>query len=199
MRKKGIGIALCVLALSAGASGAEPVFGVKGGWVSGSLQADGPEAFDTSADAGFAIGGFIGFGLGDAVRFQPEVLLSNRRFSSTGPRAPFGVSARGVEVPLLFQLRFPEGRRVQAVLFAGPQVSFISSVTQALGDSESDISDQIKNVDAGVTFGGGVEFYVGRGALSLDARYNVGFRNLDESSGPRLESRAFLALVGYRF
>jgi hypothetical protein len=44
-----------------------------------------------------------------------------------------------------------------------------------------------------------VEVPAGRGALLIDARVVIGLRNLWEQPGPTVKSRAFAALVGYRF
>jgi Outer membrane protein beta-barrel domain len=199
MRKQVTVLLMTGAMMTTGSARADTSFGVEGGFVAASLDVSGPSAFDTSADAGAAIGAFARLGLRGSVGFQPEILLTWGRFSASGVPTPFGVAFRSVEVPLLFHVRFPPKHGVEAFVCAGPQLSAISKVTQALSDGESDISDQIKNWDIGATFGGGVEASVGRGALVLEGRVNLGARNLDETSVGSFKARAFLALIGYRF
>jgi hypothetical protein len=57
----------------------------------------------------------------------------------------------------------------------------------------------IKDVDAAAVFGGAIGWDAGRGALVLDVRVAIGARNLAETAGRDLKSRAFTALVGFRF
>jgi Outer membrane protein beta-barrel domain len=202
MHRQGIVLmAMATLILSSAETRAETVWGVKGGLVRAALDVQGPGAFTTEADAGGTIGAFVGVDLSKSVRLQPEVLFTKERFSAKELAAPFGIAARSIEVPLLIQARFFRDRRVQAVLYSGPRLGFISKVTEALegAPSEIDLSDQIKDLDAGVALGGGVETALGRGALLFEARFDLGLRNLSEAPDVTFKSRAFLALVGYRF
>ncbi|MGE0462106.1 MAG: porin family protein [Vicinamibacterales bacterium] len=174
-------------------------WGIKGGVISASIATSGPGAFETSADSGIAAGAFVGMTVGKGFSFQPEVLLTTRRFSATIPATSFSVATTGIEVPLLLHVRVPGNRRWQATLFAGPQVGFIPSVTQVVEGVRTNIADEIRNVDMGAVVGGGVEVLAGRGALVLDARVTLGLRNVSETPAPRFGSRAFLAMIGYRF
>lgn len=174
-------------------------WGIKGGVISASIATSGPGAFDTSADSGVAAGAFVGVTVGKGFSFQPEVLLTSRRFSATIPVTSFSVTTTGIEVPLLVHLRVPATRRWQATLFTGPQVGFVPSVTQVVDGVRTNIAHQIRDVDLGAVVGGGLEVLAGRGALVVDARVTLGLRNVSESAAPRYGSRAFLVLLGYRF
>lgn len=190
------------IALSIGATGAAAQglsWGLKGGVGFGSLNTEGQDAFETSPDPGGMFGGFFGVDIGRVVRFQPEVYWSVRRFSATGVPTPFAVTSRGVEVPLLLQVRVPEARSTQAVLFIGPQFSVVGKVEQRIGNAATDISDQIRDRDAGVVFGAGLERAVSTGALAFDVRAVIGTRNLAETGAGSIKSRAIQVLVGYRF
>jgi hypothetical protein len=171
--------------------------GVKGGINVGKVTASGTDAFDTKVGTGGSIGGFVAIPLGETARIQPEVLFSQRRFS--GVTADLTVESRAVEVPILLHLLVATGQRVRPVLFAGPQLTFISKVTQSTAQGDTDISDNIAGVDAGLTFGGGFEMAAGRGAFVVDGRVNIGMKDLSQSGPPALKSRAFLLLAGYRF
>lgn len=171
--------------------------GVKGGINSGKATASGTGSFSTNVGTSGSLGGFVTIALGETARLQPEVLFSQRRFS--GSSGAFTIESRAVEVPILAHFVFAPGRRVRPVLFAGPQLTFISNVMQSTAQGESDISDNIKDVDAGLTFGAGFEAAAGNGAFVVDARVNIGMKDLSESGSPSLKSRAFLLLAGYRF
>lgn len=174
-------------------------WGLKGGLVLASLDTSGPGAFETAREAGGLVGGFVGVDLGRHLRLQPELYWSVRRFSATGVPTPFSVSTRGVEMPLLMQVRFPGARATQAVVFGGPHMGFIGGVTQRVGGTSSDVSDEIKNHDLAFTVGGGIERATTRGRLLFDVRAVIGARDLSENGAVSLRSRAIHALVGYRF
>lgn len=193
-------IGVAVMSAAASDAGAQDVsWGLKGGAVFGSLDVQGPDAFDTSADAGGVVGGFMGIGIGRHLRLQPEVYWSVRRFSATGVPAPFEVSSRGVEAPVLLQGRFPAARATQVLLYAGPQFAFVGKVTQAIGGRSTDISQQISDYDLGLVLGTGVEHRVARGAWLVELRTVLGTRNLLEQGEGSFRSRAIQVLFGWRF
>lgn len=185
---------LSVAAVDASAQGVS--WGLKGGLDFGSLDTD---LFEASSDAGGMFGGFLGIDLGRRVRLQPEVYWSVRRFSATGGPGPFAITARGLEVPLLVHVRFPDARATQLTVFAGPQLSAIGEVEQRAGGAAVDISDQIKDGDFGVTVGAGVERAFTAGAFVIDVRALWGTRNLAEGGAGSMKSRAIQLLAGYRF
>src|SRR5262245_36296084 len=191
-------VALCSITEAAGdACGQDRAFGRKGGFVGASVDARGPGGFETNADLGPAIGGFATFQLTETVSVQPELLFTAPRFKSSDFGPGLAVRARAVEMPVLFQKQLQ--RRSHPVLFAGPQISFITSVKQEFDNVTSDISKEIRNVDLGVVAGGRFEISTGRGAVLLEGRVNVGFRDLSQSEDTSMNSRAFAGLFGYRF
>lgn len=193
---------MCVVALAAASVEARAQhvsWGLKGGVVFASLGASGEGAFDTSADPGGVVGGFLGVDLGRQVRLQPEVYWSVRRFAASDVPTPFAVTSKGVEVPILVQVRVPDAGAWQATLFAGPQLSFVTSVEQEVGTMTTDISDLIEDRDVGFAFGAGFERALATGALVADVRAVIGTRNLNRQGSPSLKSRAIQLLVGYRF
>jgi hypothetical protein len=192
---------VCLAALlTAGPAAAQTVDGgIKAGMVAGRLRLDGAGAFETTARAGATGGGFVTVGLGRYWRVQLEALYAERRFRSSGLPVEIAVRSRGVEVPLLLQLAAPEGRRVRPLAFAGPQVSVVSSVRQTIGGVDTDISDDVLDLDGAAVAGVGVEIAAGRGAVVIDGRFVVGLKELNETPPPEYRSRAFTLLLGYRF
>lgn len=191
-------VAIVVAILVPGWASAQVAAGVKGGFVSASLSTEGFQGLEADAGAGGAVGGFVDFGAG-VVGFRPEVLVTWRRFTLSDGEESRRSGSTSIEVPLLLCVRTANPTGARGVLFAGPQLNFITSVWQETGGSRSNLDEAIKDWDAGLTFGGGVEIPAGRGAVTFDARMMIGLRNLWEPSGPTIESRAFAALMGYRF
>lgn len=171
--------------------------GLKAGTVNTNLSVSGPGAFDTDGEFGFVFGGFVGVPLGSRVRLQPELLVTERKFSVLGVSPTPSVSSHAYEMPVFIQVRF--GESTQPFVNAGPQLTIISGVKQRVGGTEFDLSDQIADVDVGVAFGAGVEVPVKRGALVVEGRVQFGFRDLSEGSETTMRSRGLMALAGYRF
>jgi hypothetical protein len=78
-------------------------------------------------------------------------------------------------------------------------MAFIPSVSQRFGDQESNVSDDIQNVDFGVSFGIGWNVPVRSHAIVVDGRFSAGFRDLTRSADTSMRSRVFTFLLGYRF
>jgi hypothetical protein len=192
-----LGVALLVVTNAQQSYAEDQGFGVKGGFVGASLSVEGPGAFDTNADPGPVLGGFVGIDLTPGVRLQPEVLFARRRFQSPDFEEALAIDARVIEVPVLVHKRF--NRRVQPVIFAGPQLGIIFEVRQRFGQIRTDISREIRDVDFGVVAGAGLEARAGRGAIVMEGRVNAGFRDLSEADDTDMKSRGFLVLFGYRF
>jgi hypothetical protein len=192
-------VVTAMLALAADAPAQAVSVGLKGGVGFGSLDTSGPESFDTSADAGGLAGVFLGVELGDRLRFQPELYWSVRRFAATGVPTPFSVSARGIEVPLLMQVRMPRARTSQVIVFGGPQLAVIGKVTQKIGNQSADVSDRIRNRDLALVVGAGLEHSLAKGSWAIDVRIAIGTSNVSEAGPGSQKSRGFTVLTGYRF
>jgi hypothetical protein len=192
-------VGVCTFAASAATAHAQSAsFGVKAGLVAASVSTSGTGAFDTEADPTAAGGAFVTIRITDRLFVQPELLISNRRFTIQN-EAGINVRSRSIEVPILVGARLALSGRVRPVLFAGPQFGRIAKVTQTFAGRTADISDQIKDGDGGMVIGGGIEVGAGRGAVSVDARASLGMKDVNAASGPSIKSRAFMLLGGYRF
>ena len=173
--------------------------GVKVGAAGARVAARGPAGFDSNADLGAALGGFIAFSLSDTLRIQPEVLFTLRRFKSADLPENLQVRSRVIEIPVLLSKRWRTSHRMQPVFFAGPQLNVIARVRQTYGDLQSDVTSNIRRLDLCVTAGGGYEVPLGVGAAIMEARVHVGFRDLSKDTDTAMNSRGFLILFGYRF
>lgn len=190
-------VVVCALAGATSASAQGVTFGVKGGAVFATAVSDGADAIDFNTGTGAVGGMFVTIDLGSRARLQPELLFGQRRFAASN--FPIDVTTSGVELPILVQVVLGSSARVTPVLTFGPQLNFISKVTQSSALGETDISDDIANVDAALTVGAGLDVAVGRGTAVFDVRVSFGMKDLSTTDGPSLRSRGTLVLAGYRF
>jgi hypothetical protein len=172
---------------------------VKGGFVPSTLTTEGFVGLEADAGAGGAIGGFVDFASGGIVGFRPEVLVTWRRFTLSDLGEGRRTGSTSIEVPLLLCVRTANTSGTRGVFFAGPQLSFLTAVWQDVEGRRVDLDEAIEDMDAALAIGGGVEVPAGRGALVIDGRVVIGLRNLWEEPGPSVKTRAFAALIGYRF
>jgi hypothetical protein len=191
-------VVVCALAAGATPASAQGVkFGVKGGAVFATAASDGADAIDFTTGTGAVGGVFVTIDLGSRARLQPELLFGQRRFAASN--FPIDVATSGVELPILVQVVLGSSNRVKPVLVFGPQLNLIAKVTQSSALGETDISDDIANVDAALTIGAGVDIAAGGGAVVFDVRVSFGMKDLSTTEGPALKSRGTLVLAGYRF
>jgi hypothetical protein len=183
---------------AAPASGQTP-FTVKAGFTASTISVSGRGAFDTSPEIAPAVGGSVAVAIRPTVRFQPEVWFALRRFTSSDFPLPLAAESRSLEVPLLMVKVLRAAGRTHPMLFGGPQLSYLITVKQTVGSQQSDITNDFDAVDGGITFGGGLEIDAARGALVIEARANVGLRDLSKVPETSVRSRAFFGLLGYRF
>lgn len=151
-------------------------------------------------------GAFFTLKLNDLLAIQPEILYSQK-----GPRwdAPLdGVAFVGtvnleyLEIPVLVKILIPVGANaaIRPNLFAGPYMGFKMSarLKYAWGSTSDDRTiDQIKSSDFGYVFGGGLDFVVGKGKITLDVRYGMSFSTIATDSTEK--NQTISAMVGYSF
>jgi len=192
-------VAVIAFALTARPAAGQVNWGVIGGVTVNSVTVTGADAFEADARTGAAVGLSVDAATVRPLALHAELLLAWPRFASSNVPVPFTVSSRSIEVPVLARVRVASTPRARVWLEGGPQLAFIRSVTQRSAVAETDVSDLIKDVDAAAVFGGAIGWDAARGALVLDVRVAIGARNLAETAGRDLKSRAFTALVGFRF
>lgn len=187
--------ALGVVAGARGAAGQDrgAAFGLKGGVNLASFHGRGE--VDTGEvrlapvrRTGLAGGAFLAIAAGQSLLVQPEVLFTQKgaRYARGGDQLTYEVDY--LEVPLLLKRRLGGGS-VRGALFAGPAAGFAlaSKVVGRSGDGEEvsgDTSDQVRSVDWGLAFGGGVDIAAGGGTLTLEGRYTLGLSPLAREPEP---------------
>jgi hypothetical protein len=170
---------------------------------------------------GFTAGAFLTWRFHPRLALQPEVLYTQK--GAVMDVLDEGVDIHGkarfdyVEIPLLLKFMVPVGPNpTNPYLFAGPMVAIKTTCdftaeatiagtelresancgeTMTFGD-ETEQAPDIKNVDYGITFGGGVGFPVGSVQLWLDGRYVMALGNVpDEGPNTSVYNRSFAATI----
>ncbi|RFP66091.1 PorT family protein [Hymenobacter lapidiphilus] len=121
---------------------------------------------------GFQAGGFANIGFTKLFAFQPEIIYSRKGGELETP----GLTTRldYVDMPLAFHAN------AGGLFFeAGPQVGFLVSAKDKIGNATVDVKDAYNTVDFGYLFGLGYQRKTGPG---IGLRYNGGFTNVLESA-----------------
>jgi hypothetical protein len=200
-------LALAVFALAGSAAAQDMQFGVKGGLSLAKFGGEDNDLGDVEPDirTGVAAGAFLSFPLGDRVSLQPEALFVQKGAAYALEDIDATLKVDYVEVPLFLKARLG-GDGIRPYLLAGPYVGFrVKAEGEGEVDDENtnvtDLEDETKSTDYGVTGGVGVEFG-SDGAFLLEARYTRGLTSVDareEEEANDIKNSAWLFLVGFRF
>jgi hypothetical protein len=183
--KKCLFVVLATVLTSISLYAQETHFGLKAGMNLASVDVENNEDYDSKV--GLHLGGLAHIHLTRHFALQPEVV-----FSMQGGEDDAGkLKLNYINVPLLAQYMFDEGFRIQT----GPQLGFLVSAKKKIGDVDVDYDDAYSNIDFSWTIGAGYLFPVG---LGLDARYNFGINDIDES-GFESRNRVFQVGLFYQF
>ncbi len=165
----------------------ETHFGLKAGINSSSLKiADGT---DYDSKTGLHIGGLAHIHLKKHFAIQPELVFSMQGGKRNDNNK---LKLNYLNLPVLVQYMFDEGFRLQT----GPQIGFMVSAEQTIGDVDIDISDTFSTVDFSWVFGAGYLFHSGFG---LDVRYNLGINDISDDNNFEARNRVLQAGVFYQF
>jgi hypothetical protein len=204
----------CSIALApAGAWAQEVTLGVKGGLNSSNLSvddADDPDfGFDSQTD--FLVGAFAQFAFGQHFAVQPEVFYSQKGARSRDEDPATTLNLNYIEIPLLLMARLASRESpMYPILYAGPSVAFETrcqvtgqeggvSVSFDCDDPHLDGELQTAKTDFGLVFGGGFEILYSKLTIQLDARYNLGLTNLndsEDSAEASVKSRTWSFMLG---
>jgi hypothetical protein len=159
-----------------------------------SLSGD-EEDEEVSSKGGLVVGGYLTAAVNDRFAFQPEVLYAQKGGSVDGEDASINLSF--VQIPTLLRVDFPTGGTARPYLVAGPAFGFRTGASIEFEGEEEDISDEVARMEVSGIVGAGVQL----GRAVVEARYDHGFRDLDQEEGGDgdAKSRTFSVLVGIGF
>ena len=161
-------------------------FGIKAGYNAASVQITNSNDYDSKS--GFHIGGLAHIHLTKYFAVQPEITYSTQG----GETGNTKLKLNYVNIPVLLQYMVENGLRLQT----GPQIGFLVTAKQKIGNVEVDIDDAYDAVDISWALGAGYLFSSG---IGIDARYNVGLNNISDNETFKAKNRVFQIGLFYQF
>jgi hypothetical protein len=161
-------------------------FGVKAGYNAASVEiSDGP---DYDSKSGLHIGGLAHIHISEHFALQPELVFS----CQGGESGNVKLKLNYLNLPILAQYMVNNGFRLQT----GPQIGFLISAEEKVGNIEVDIDDSFNSVDISWVFGAG---YIFSSGIGIDARYNLGLTDIADASNVDAKNRVFQVGLFYQF
>ncbi len=190
--------------------------GVNAGVGFANLSGDIESYLEASAKAktGFSGGAFFGVDLARMFRVQlnGQYVQKGTKFEDAAFNVEGKVKLTYIELLLPLTLLIPiEGSAITPRLYGGPSVAFEATckievsfpeTTDEVDCSDPDIEAPTASVDVGVFFGGGIDFAVGAGEITLDVLYDIGLTNIntfDEPDPDVIRNTNLQILLGYAF
>jgi hypothetical protein len=195
MRKSAIALACIGILVLAGAAAAQPAVGLKAGLSLAKITGD--DVGDVQTKAGFMIGGFAAFPLGENTALQPEILYTQKGAKADGLGGEEVLSLNYIDVPILFRFTVA-GEGARPIFLLGPSIGFKASDKFTVGGEEVEIGD-FKSTDFGLVFGLGAQIqqFVG------EVRYNLGLTNIldvpDEANTASIKNSVISLQAGFTF
>ncbi len=158
---------------------------------------------DLVSKMGFCAGGFITYNINDMFAIQPELLFTMKGAKIEEAGYKETIKLNYLEIPVLAKLSIPTPGNVKPNLFVGPSLAIKLSAKvkwEEAGESGEEDLEEVKSTDFGLVFGGGVDFALGQGKLTVDARYTLGLATADDSEEELdIKNGAISIMVGYSF
>lgn len=165
-----------IMAAATGIASAQVKFGAKAGLNLSSVSVSPKESGVSYKIApGFNAGFLANISLPGKFSLQPEVVYSGQGTKVSSTEGSGNYNLGYINVPVLLKYKTASGFFVEA----GPQAGFLLSAKVKSEGVSTDIKDSFKSTDIAGVFGLG---YMSPLNIGVDARYNLGFTNLDKSS-----------------
>ena len=197
-----------VLVFALGATAQDQTVGLTGKGIKlgiGMADLTGDDVEGTDMKLGINGGAFLTYSFSPMVAIQPEVLytMKGTKESVEGADDDFKYKFNYLSVPILLKVYIPTEGNVRPAFFVGPEVSMLMSAKISYGDESMDIKDELKSIDFGIAFGGGVDVQMESMKLTFDARYTLGMTDIpdveDEDVDVSVKNTNISVLVGLSF
>jgi hypothetical protein len=178
------------------------MFGVKGGLNLANLT--GSDVENTSIKPGAAVGAFMCYKFTDIFAVQPEVLFIMKGAKEDSADVSIKWKANYIEIPLLLKVSMPTEGKIKPSLYVGPGIGILLSSKVSDGE-EVDLKDYTKSSNISLIAGAAVAYQLEKGAVSLEARYDVGLQTIakngpdDTGTEPDIKTSDISIMVGYAF
>ena len=143
---------------------------------------------------GFALGGFITFGINHQFAIRPEIYYSAKGFGIDTEIYDFDLSLNYLDIPILGV--FSINKNIN--LFAGPYIEIYlnGKITNVNDNVSQDIeSDEINSPGFGLTVG--TEYRIQQ--FSIGSRYNLGLSNIPDDDSDKYKHSVIQFIVGFYF
>ena len=180
---------------------------VSGGFLAGLNLANAsidpaPTGVDVGNLTGFGFGGVLNFGFaGFDIQVEPMYLMGGVKYSANGQEAKSKINF--FSIPAMIIYTFPTAAtQVEPYVMAGPVFGItLSSKYVDPNGTETDVKSTTSGTDFGATFGAGVKIPVGMNKVFVEARYSLGFKNLnsDPTDNTTIKSRGIEIFAGITF
>ena len=155
---------------------------------------------------GLQFGAVANFAVSELVSIQPELLFIQKGFKMGDSDAYIKGKSNYIEVPVLAKISFGS-EQVKGFVTGGPTAGYLVSGKSSIkfGDNEVntdyEFEDEDNRMEFGASFGVGLAYGLGAGALNLDVRYGFGLTNLYEveSGESKSKNRVLGVSVAYLF
>jgi hypothetical protein len=181
---KKISLFLCALTLTGSIFAQQASIGLKAGLNVSNLSNS--SGYDMGSKLGFNGGLLAHIHLNPTLALQPEVVYSGQGAKYTVNGTEHTLNLNYINIPVQLQYMFNNGFRLQT----GPQVGFLASVKDKVGDGETGYftSQDFKTVDFSWSAGLG---YLSASGLGVDGRYNFGISNINNVGTNVLKNNVF--------
>jgi opacity protein-like surface antigen len=178
-----------------------PWFGVNFATLSGA------DVTDASSHTGFAFGGQVQFRLGGAFLRTGVAYSMRGARQNLGLGAVFTIKENYIEIPVLIGIEPHVAGSIRPYVMAGGQLGIKASckfeatsggVTASLNCDDPQLgppTPQLTATDFAAVAGAGVAIPVGRGRVTIDARYALGLQNIEKDT--KAKNRGFTIGIGY--
>jgi hypothetical protein len=156
-------------------------FGLKGGLNVATL--DNNQNEDIESRIGFHAGLFANIPVSAQIAIQPEAVYSSQGAKYNIGNEELSLALNYVNIPVMVQAMVGRGFYAQA----GPQLGILTSVSDKVGDVETGFvsKNDFKSTDVSLGFGLG---YKGLSGFGIDARYNLGLTNINNSGSANIKN-----------
>jgi hypothetical protein len=182
----------------------KPSFGIKAGFNYANVWDEQGQDFRADAKVGFAGGLFLGIPIGPYLGVQPEVLISQKGFTSSGTLLgtaySFNTTKTYLDIPLQLQIKPFE----YVTLVFGPQYSYLlhqkNVYTFGTNSAEQEQEFENDNIRKNVFgFVGGIDINIKHVVVSTRAGWDLVNNNGDGSSTtPRYKNQWLQLTVGFK-
>lgn len=191
MKRIFLTVSLCAL-FAAGAFAQGMSGGLKAGLNLSNFAGD--DVDGTDMRIAYHIGGFVNFGLTDALSLQPELLYNSIGAKADSEDGDVTFKMNYVSIPVSLIYSFGNFN-----IQAGPQISFLASAKAKASDGdfsgEVDMKEFFKGTDIGVNLGVGASF----GKIQAALRYYLGVSDIPDVEGDaNWKNSNFQLSLGYK-